>query len=241
MNLPLSSMPKTKIGSCPHGLPAGACPICSGGGGGGSKKLSNTSGEMSWDECFAIGQMLKAQKLNQQQKNLAMEGKMNIPVNLAARFENLALKLSDFVQKIQLNSSTSQNPIIKPLVKILAKVVDFAAKIALPVLNVIKNIAVTIQNAISFVKEKMADISDKLNAVFGELKNATEKKISDKLKDFKKKFKSIFGVFEPQDLDYEDKKIEKEIEARRLFEMKTVFQKIKEKLFNQEDQIYGDS
>lgn len=241
MNLPLSSMPKTKIGSCPHGLPAGACPICSGGGSGGSKKLSNTSGEMSWDECFAIGQMLKAQKLNQQQKNLAMEGKMNIPVNLAARFENLALKLSDFVQKIQLNSSTSQNPIIKPLVKILAKVVDFAAKIALPVLNVIKNIAVTIQNAISFVKEKMADISDKLNAVFGELKNATEKKISDRLKDFKKKFKSIFGVFEPQDLDYEDKKIEKEIEARRLFEMKTVFQKIKEKLFNQEDQIYGGS
>lgn len=247
MNLPLSSMPKTKIGTCPHGLPAGACQICSGmgGGGGSSKKLNKASGEMSWDECFAVGQMLKAQRLNQQQKNLAMEGKLNVPVNLTGKLENfaqkvstLAEKLADFAQKIQSNSTN----LPKPIAKILNMAAKIAISMALPILNTIKNIAVVIQNTINLVKEKLANITDKLNAVFGELKNSIEKKISDKLKDFKKKFKSIFSVFEPRDIEDEDKKIEEEIEAGRLFELKTAFQNIKEKLFtNKKEQIYGDS
>ena len=45
----------TRTGSCPHGLPLGACPICSGGGGGTMRKadFSAKPGEMSWNECAA--------------------------------------------------------------------------------------------------------------------------------------------------------------------------------------------
>lgn len=226
MKLPLASIPKTKIGCCPHGLPAGACPICSGmgGGGGGSKRTDKASGEMSWDECFAVGQMLKAQKLAQQQKNLAMQGQGN--VNLPTRLENMALKIvafsekmGEFVQKVQSGS----------LPKIISKPLVLALKIALPIINLIKNVPIIVQNTINFIKEKFVDISDKLNAVFGELKNSIEKKISERFKDLKKRAKSFFGIFEPTEIDDdEEKKIE---ESKRLFEMKTAFQSIKEKLF----------
>ena len=64
MSLPINNNVNTKPpGTCPHGLPVGACPICSGMGGGGAKKADSTAkpGEMSWNECYAIGQMMKAQ------------------------------------------------------------------------------------------------------------------------------------------------------------------------------------
>lgn len=224
MNLPLSSIQKTKVGTCPHGLPPGACPICSGGGGGGgSKKADKASNEMSWDECFAVGQILKAQRLAQQRKDTAIQGQLQVPINFAAKLKNMAQKIASLAEKLTtFTQKTSSLP------NILSKPLILAAKIAIPILNVLKNIPILAQKALNFIQEKLADITDKLNAIFGELKNATEKKISDRLKDFKKKFKSIFGVFEPLDIDDEDKKIE---ESKRLFDLKTAFQNIKEKLY----------
>lgn len=227
MKLPVTPIPKSKVGSCPHGLPMGACPICNGmgGGGGGSKKAGKAAGEMSWDECFAVGQMLKAQKLAQQQRNLAMQGQGPMVANLPTRLENMAFKMAafsekitDFVQKLQSGS----------IPKLISKPLILALKIALPILNIIKNMPLVLQNTMTVIREKLVDISDKLNAVFGELKNSIEKKISDRFKDFKKKAKSLFGIFEPTEIEDEDKKIE---ESKRLFEMKTVFQSIKEKIF----------
>ena len=60
-----SHINNTKIGSCPHGLPVGACPICSGMAGGNSttkRDIPRNVGEMTYNECAAIGAMLKAQK-----------------------------------------------------------------------------------------------------------------------------------------------------------------------------------
>ena len=96
----------------------------------------------------------------------------------------------------------------------------------------IRHVADKKAGELSYGQQKLVDISDKLTAVFGELKAAVEKKISDKFKDFKKKFKSVLGIFEPLDSDDEEKKIE---ESKRLFEMKTVFNSIKEKLFNKNE------
>jgi len=203
---PLASIPKTKIGSCPHGLPMGACPICNGmgGGGGSSKKADKASGEMSWSECFAIGQMMKNQKLAQQQQNLAMQGQG--AVNLPTRLENMALKIAvladriaNFIHKIQVSS----------LPKIISKPIELALKIAMPMLNLIKNVPIIIQNTINFIREKFVDISDKLNAVFGELKNSIEKKISERFKDIKNKMKSLFGLFEPIEEEINETKIVK--------------------------------
>ena len=57
MSLTAVQTNSARVGTCPHGLPLGACPICIGMGGGGMKKpdVSATPGEMSWNECAAIG------------------------------------------------------------------------------------------------------------------------------------------------------------------------------------------
>lgn len=229
MSIQLSSVHKAKVGTCPHGLPLGACPICNGmgGGGGSSRKAEKPAGEMSWDECNAVWQqMLKAKDLAQQQKNQAIQAQLQ-QVNFAGRMENMAQKIASLSEKLadfaQKGNASLPKALTKPLM--------FAAKIAIPLLNVLKEIPLLAQKAVNFVQEKMADISDKLNAIFGELKNSTEKKISEKFKNIKKKLKSIFGIFEaPESVD-EEKKVEEE---KRIFELKTAFHSLKEKLFKKE-------
>lgn len=196
MNFSPTSVHKTKVGTCPHGLPQGACPICSGmGGGGGAKKSERPLGEMSWDECVAVGQMLKAQKLAQQKRDIAMQAQLHAPLKTTNRLETMAQKMADFAQRL---SDFVQKTQSAP--KIISKPIAFVAQLAIPVLNILKNIPILAQKTITFVKEKLNDISDKLNALFGELKAATEKKISDRFKDFNKKIKSLFSIFEPLDV-----------------------------------------
>lgn len=225
MNVSIPSVQKNKIGTCPHGLPAGACPICNGmgGGGGAAKKADSHVGEMSWDECYAVWQqMLKAKDLAQQKRNEALQSQMQNQISFTNKLENAAQKIANLSEKLVNFIQKAQS-----VPTIMSKPLVLAAKIAIPVLNVLKNITVLTQKTINFVKERLADISDKLNAVFGELKNAVQKKISERLKDFKKKFKSIFGLFEEEEIEDEDKKVEKE----RIFELKTTLNKIKEKIF----------
>lgn len=228
MNFSLSPAKHSKIGTCPHGLPAGACPICSGmGGGGGSAKTKSTaSNEMSWDECFAVGQMLKAQRLAQQERNNAYINSFQSP-SFSAKVENFSQNIANFAEKVAIFAQKATN-----LPGIISKPLNFiATKMLIPMLNILKDIPQVIQKTINFVKEKFADISDKLNAVFGELKNSIEKKISDRFNSFKKKAMSLFGLVEPQNVDDEERKIEN---AKRTFELKTVFENIKNLLKKQE-------
>lgn len=226
MNISPSSISKAKAGSCPHGLPFGACPVCSGmgGGGGSAKKADRASGEMSWDECFSVWQQMLKAKQAAQQKNEQMQAQMQAPMNFTSRLDNLAQKIAGITQKLTEFIQQSQ---AKPT--ILSKTLALAAKITIPVLNLLKAIPVVAQKVINFVQEKLANISDKLNAIFGELKNSIEKKISDKLKDFKKKFQSFFGIIDTQEVEDEEKKIE---EDKRVFDLKTTLTNIKEKLSN---------
>lgn len=222
MNIQPPSAQKSKIGTCPHGLPQGACPICSGIGGS-KKPEKKPESEMSWDECYAVWQqILKAKELTQQKRNEVIQNQMQAQVNFTSKLENASQKITTLTEKLTtLVQKTSSTPAI------MSKPVIFAAKLAIPILNVLKNIPILAQKTVNFAKEKLADISDKLNAIFGELKNSTEKKISDKLKNSKKKFKSIFGIFENEDVADEEKKIE---ENKRHFEMKTILNSIKEKI-----------
>lgn len=231
MNIVKPAIQQHKIGTCPHGLPAGACPICNGmggGGGGSAKKADRPAGEMSWDQCYAVWQkMLQAKDLAAQKKHDAMQAQMRAPVNFSAKLENAAIKIAGLVDRL---ANFVQNA--KQAPTIVTKTLALVAKIAIPVLNVLQNAASLAQKAMNFVQQKLADISDKLNAIFGELKNAIEKKISDKLKDFKKRFKSIFGIDEPDEIDDEEKQVE---EAKRLFEFKTVLHNIAEQVIKKEE------
>ncbi len=212
-----------RVGTCPHGLPLGACPICNGmGGGGGMKKadFSAKPGEMSWNECAAIGAFLKAQqnaKLQRQQdaQNFAQQAIafQNAMTNASRRIASLA----------QFFSANTPAIIAKPVNFVLNNIIGSA-------INTIKNIPAAIANTVQTLGQKLADISDKLTAMAGELKAAINKKVSETFSGLKKKVKSIFSIFSPQDADDEEKKID---ETKKAFQLKTFIHDLYNKLTNE--------
>lgn len=197
-------------GLCPHGLPPSACPICSGGMGGMQKKadFSAKPGEMSWNECAAIGAMMRAAKLRKQMNAQAQENR----IMQIAKFESTMMMVSQKLAQIAANLTAN-------MPNIISKPVNFVInKLAIPMLNSLKNIPANIMKGMENLKQKLFDIQDKLNAVFGELKNSIEKKISDKFSDFKKKIRMLFRVEESAETTDDEKKVE---EDKRAFEVKT--------------------
>lgn len=200
--------------TCPHGLPLGACPICNGMAGGSKKAdFSAKPGEMSWNECAAIGAMLKAQKNARIQREQDFQNHVqNVKI-----FENSLMNASQKLSNIA-NFFTQNTP------KIISAPVNFILNAVL--VTALKNIA-NIPNIIQNFKQKLADISDKLTAMMGELKASIEKKISEFFKDFKKKIKSLFKIFQPFDAENEEKQIE---ETKKAFKLKTFIHDLYKKL-----------
>ena len=220
-----------RIGTCPHGLPQGACPICSGmGGGGGMRKadFSAKPGEMSWNECAAIGAFLKAQqnaKLQRQQdaQNFAQQ---------AVAFQNAMNKASQNISMLARFFSVNTPAIIaRPVNFILNSVIGGT-------LNAIRSFQVSVQIAFQNFGQKLADISDKLAAVYGEVKTAIAKKISESINELKKKVKSLFSIFTPQDADNDDKQID---ETKKAFKLKTFIHDLYKKLKNEDEKDLEDN
>jgi hypothetical protein len=86
------------------------------------------------------------------------------------------------------------------------------------VLTLVQNISNTMVNFSQFVSQKFVEISDKLTAIFGEIKAALNEKVSKFVANTKKKLKWLFFISEDFDVDDDEKKIE---EAKRTFELKT--------------------
>lgn len=220
-----------KAGTCPHGLPLGACPICNGmGGGGGMRKadFSAKPGEMSWNECAAIGAFLKAQanaraQRQQDAQNYAiqMQNFQNTMEAARGRMAELAAFFKGNLPAI----------VAKPAVFILNTVIGGT-------LNIIKNIPAAITNTFQALGQKLADISDKLTAMMGELKAAINKKLSETFNEFKKKVKSLFGIFQPLDTDNDEKQID---ETKKTFELRTFIHDLYKKLTeNEKDLEYNE-
>ena len=216
-----------KAGTCPHGLPLGACPICNGmGGGGGMRKadFSAKPGEMSWNECAAIGAFLKAQanaKARRQQdlQNYALQMQ-----NFQTSMVNARARVAELAQFFTQNTPA-----------IIAKPVNFVLNTVLGgTLNIIKNLPAAIQTAFQTIQQKFADISDKLTAMMGELKAAVEKKISETFSELKKKVKSLFTIFSPLDAENEDKQID---ETKKTFELRTFIHELYKKLTDNEKDL----
>ncbi len=199
------------IGKCPHGLPNGACPICSGGMGGASQKKADFSakpGEMSWNECAAIGAMMRAAKMQKQLNAQAQQNRMLQIAQFEKTMMNVSQKLAQLAVIIA-NSTPSA----------VGKTVNFVVnKIINPVLNALKNIPANILRTMDNIRQKVFDIQDKLNAMFGEFKSSVDKKVSEALSNFKKKIQMLFQVDETTETTDEEKEIE---EAKRTFEVKT--------------------
>ena len=212
MTASITGASNNKIGTCPHGLPLGACPICNGMGGGGSVKKDNKPREMTWDECYAIGQMLKAQKAARQQTLQAYA----------------AQDMQAYLGRLQEQMNAIKAMVMNNLPKPIARVVSVLANIVLvPAIKVVQSLVNGVQNIANFaktmfenVKQKIVDIADKLNALFGEAKAAIQKKLDEKFKDLKKKVFNIFGIANvDNEEDEETKRIE---ETKNIFELNIV-------------------
>mgnify|MGYP004459760441 FL=1 len=213
----------SRVGTCPHGLPLGACPICSGMGGGGAKKadFSAKPGEMSWNQCAAIGAFLKAQKMAKQVKE---QDAMNF-AQRAQAFQTALMNSSQRIANIaQFISQNTPQIIAKPINFVLNSIIG-------GIVRTIANIPMAISNVIQAVQQKIADISDKLTAIMGELKASIDKKISDAFKIVKKKIKSIFAIFKPLDDDNEEKQID---ETKKTFELRTFIHDLYKKMVSQD-------
>ena len=214
-----------KVETCPHGLPLGACTICNGMAGVNSTTKRDTPrnvGEMSYNQCAAIGAMLRAQKHARAQAQQAQQNHLQALANFQKNIANTHQRLVEFATMI---NNTMPAIIAKPVNFILTQIVG-------RVLTVIQNLPTTIANFTQMVSQKFAEISDKLAAVYGELKAAVEEKVSKFFTETKKKLKSLFFVFGTQETDDEDKKID---EAKRTFELKTFIHKLYKKLKGEDE------
>lgn len=209
----------TKLGSCPHGLPAGACPICSGMAGGNSttkRDIPRNVGEMTYNQCAAIGAMLRAQKAAQKRAEAAQQNHLQALAEFTKTISNTQQRIAELASMISKSTPT-----------VIAKPVNFVLNTVAKVLNVIQNIPNFIGNIAKAIGQKFADISDKLTAMYGEFKAAVDKKISDIWNKTKSKLKSIFFVFGTDNADDEEKKVE---EAKKAFNLKTFIHKLSQKL-----------
>lgn len=211
-----SHIQNSKIGCCPHGMPAGACPICNGSAGGNSttkRDIPRNAGEMTYNQCAAIGAMMRANKAAQNRAQVAEQNRLQGIVNFQKNMQSVHQRILDLAYAI----SKSFPPIIsKPVSFILTQVVGRFVQI-------VSNIP----NLFSAISPKIFDISEKLNAIYGECKAAIEKTVSDFWQKTKKKLKSIFFVFGADDSDNEEKKVD---EAKKIFNLKTFIHKLSQKI-----------
>ena len=209
---------------CPHGFPAGSCPICSGMGGGSKqdKNKPRVAGEMSYNECLAQWHRMQAKKEAKIQERLDRieQAQNQLLLNrIMAGLDKISKNINDFINKIELMPKIIKAPIkifinviIKPILNIISKIPE-----------IIKNIQTSISNFISSVSEKMASI-------LGEMKNFINFQFENKLKKPIKLFLSLFTEEE------ENKEENEEIEKLKLRELKKVLKGIfRKKQKNKED------
>lgn len=214
-----------KAGTCPHGLPLGACPICNGMAGGNATSKRDTPrnvGEMSYNQCAAIGAMLKAQRLAKKQAQMAQQNHLQAIANFQKSIANVHQKIMELSTII---SKTTPTIIAKPLNFVLNNIVG-------KTLTLIQNLPNAIINLSQVISQKFVDITDKLTAIYGEMKTAVQKKVSEVLSNVKKKLKSIFFIFGADEVKDDDKKID---EAKRTFELKTFIHKLYKRIKGEQE------
>lgn len=195
---------KVNTGLCPHGLPPGACPICSGAAG--SMKQSDRNrkiGEMTYHECAMIGNMLKARALAEKNH----EQNIQHQIENAKIFETTMQKLSANLQQFILQNK--EIPIMKPVVFVVQNIV-------VPVLNFIKEVP-------KFLNNIKYEIMDKLSAIYGEAKAFIEKKVSELVSTIKSKLELLFKIFKKNNTKDDETKID---EDKKIFNLKTILHKI---------------
>lgn len=206
-----------KPGCCAHGLPAGACPVCSQSGGGTLRQSDRNRkvGEMTYHECAMIGNMMKARALAQKKH----EANLKLHALNVQQFETAMAKIA---QNMELFIKTlPQSFISKPIAFILTVTI-------LPIVNIIQNIPKIFQT----LNNLRFEIADKLAAIYGEAKAFLHKKTEEFARIISKPFEWIAKIFKKNNSDDEDTKID---DDKKIFNLKTILHKVKEKFKNRKD------
>lgn len=225
----MATVPKVspiKVGLCPHGLPMGACPICSGMGGGGGKKadFSAKPGEMSYAQCLAIGNMLKAQK---QRRLDAKNDFVQMQQHIATFYKNM----NNMIQKFQMILANSFNKLPDSVKTSIKNVVN---NVIVPTLNFLKSVFNSIKNIINHtfqqIKGMLKEACDRFVGIMGEIKNFIDKQIVEKFSELKDKLFKLFGYSNANsNQEHEQQKVSKE--EKLLNELNKIKDWVK-KLFN---------
>jgi hypothetical protein len=180
--------PKIKTAGCPHGIPAGACPVCSGmgGGGGGSsiRKKEKIPGLMNWNEAFAEWSRLK--RIDQRnQDNLALSETSRLNNLLAQRLSELAIfnKVLNFFNVLNSQSLTILKNIMQDIRNnVLNTLKENVTKLVESVKNFVAANIENIKNKFVQTINTIAAVADKLIAVLGEQIKVLEDIISENFK-----------------------------------------------------------
>lgn len=191
-------------GLCPHGLPFAACPICSGKGGAGG---AGASREMTWDECYAVGQRLKAEAVRAQDAQ-----KYDAASVAASLQDNKSYQL--MVQKFVAINDFIQKNFIAPVTNFVTSLVNFVSRPIFALANAIWNSPVmqAMKQVAEQIQKGFANIYDKIATVIGEPMMAVANFASEFWKKIAPK-KYIF--FAPVDTEMEQGEQEEEVELKR--------------------------
>ena len=178
-----------KSGLCPHGLPLGACPICSGKMGGGGKIRNTTvikkSNEWSYMKCYAVWMSMKSQKASVENQKQALKRQNEFAEKLAKEINNLRERILNLAEKIK----NIELKIIKIPLQILYSIILKPFSIVLSTINLlIEKIIQAKENIQALIR----DLAEKITALKGELKNILFKNFTDRIK---QKAKKIFLFF----------------------------------------------
>ena len=223
MTAHMSQVNNNRANTCPHGLPLGACPICNGmGGGSSSRKIDEPRrpGEMTYQECYAQWkQMQRAQAADKAAQEAMLKN-----AELAAQLQKQLAGLTDKAINVLNNI---ENALPKPVAKVFSAISNNILK---PLLNIIKEfpqIIKNLPNALDTIKNELLKAQEKLSALLGEVQNFIEKKISDSVKNLKKRFRRLLSVLS-FDEDFEDEEeFDEELSVFKNFEIENLKEAIR--------------
>jgi len=196
-NMAAANQIKPQGAMCPHGNPAGACPIClgMGGGGGGGKSIDKPKptakelGLLTWADLlpawYAMLAAKQRQEYNAKMDKLNTEVKAENQSNLI-RFMNLLID-----NKINKIISTLDSKVFTPVQKLVSNTMQAINNLVNEVKNQILQTALRISQAVS---ENVQKLLDKLKNTSEMFKNALEVFVSN-IKDKEKAVKEFIADF----------------------------------------------
>lgn len=171
---------------CAHGLPAGACPVCSTGGSGGSSVKKRN--EMSWGECYSIGQAMKAAK----QRSI---DNMLLDQMIQARTARIQRQDTSIPEQILPNVSLIK-ALPMPVQNSINSIKQVISENISQLTSNMMNRLALIKEKLQFMQDNLTNITDKLAAIFGEQENKIKDLFDKSLRRIKKK---LFGFLEMVD------------------------------------------